>query len=175
MTLKYTALLLFGLAACTPMQPADFATGKPVLTLEGFFPGHETAYGIFYDRGGTVKRQFAVDMNGRWDGRSLFLDEYFTYSDGEKQERHWTFHPVGSGAWVGIAPDVIGEATGQVDGNALELHYRMDVKSGDSTYRLDVDDWLFREAPTVILDRAEFTKFGFAVGQLQLVIIHGPS
>jgi hypothetical protein len=164
--------LLIGLAACTPMKPQDFAGGKPELILEGFFPGHERAYGVFYDRGGTVKRQFTVDMNGSWDGAILHLDEYFSYSDGERQERHWTFRRAADGAWTGTAPDVIGEASGQLAGNAFELHYTLDVKSGDSVYRLDVDDWLFREASDVILDRAVFTKFGFMVGQLQLVIIH---
>ncbi len=164
--------LLIALTGCAPMQPADFAGGKPELTLEGFFPGRERAYGVFYDRGGTVKRQFAVDMNGTWDGAVLHLDEYFTYADGEHQERHWTFRRAEDGTWIGTAPDVIGEADGRVAGNAFELHYTLDVKSGDSVYRLDVDDWLFREAPDVILDRAVFTKFGFTVGQLQLVILH---
>jgi hypothetical protein len=166
------AALLTGLTACTPMQPEDFVGGKPELTLEGFFPGHERAYGVFYDRGGSVKRQFTVDMNGSFDGAILHLEEYFTYSDGEHQERHWRFRRDTDGTWIGTAPDVIGEAHGRTDGNAFELHYTLDVKSGDSVYRLDVDDWLFREASDVILDRAVFTKFGFMVGQLQLVIIH---
>jgi hypothetical protein len=159
------ALLVCG---CAHMQPADFANGKPALTLEGFFPGHETAYGLFYDRGGNVQRQFAVDMNGNWDGAVLHLDEHFSYADGEIQERHWSFRRAVDGGWIGTAPDVIGEAHGQVAGNAFELHYSLVVKG----YTLDVDDWLFREAPDVILDRATFSWLGFGVGQLQLVIIH---
>ena len=56
-------------------------------------------------------------------------------------------------------------------GNAYEMHYTTDVKAGDSTYRLDFDDWLFRESKDVVLNHAVVTKFGIYVGQVQLAFV----
>lgn len=159
------------LSACSSMNVADYASGTPEMALEQYFPGHTTAYGLFYDRFQNLKRQFVVEIDGRWDGGTLLLDEDFTYSDGEKQQRHWTFRKASDGSWVGTAPDVIGEAHGRTVGNAYEMRYTVDLKSGSSTYRVDFDDWLFRQTADVVLNHATVTKFGFDVGQVQLAFV----
>jgi hypothetical protein len=163
--------LLAPLGACASMTLDDFAGGKPPMDLVDYFSGHSTAYGIFYGRSGDVKRQFVVQMQGAWDGNILKLDEDFSYSDGEKQQRHWSFRHDVDGGWIGTAPDVIGEARGRTVGNAYEMHYTADVKSGDSTYRLNFDDWLFRQSDDVVLNHAMVTKFGIFVGEVQLAFV----
>lgn len=164
-------LLLAPLAACASMTPADFAARTPQMKLEEYFNGTSTAYGMFLDRAGNVKRQFKVAMHGAFDGTVLKLDEDFTYDDGEKQERHWTFRKTSDHDWEGTAPDVIGPAFGHWDGNAYEMHYTADLKAGDSTYRLNFDDWLFRQSDNIVLNNARVTKYGLDVGQVQLVFV----
>ncbi len=168
---RFVPFLLMPLVGCASMTPADFKSGQPEMRLEEYFTGDSTAYGLFFNRGGDLKRQFKVAMHGAWDGSVLKLDEDFTYDDGERQQRHWTFHKTGANDWEGTAPDVIGTATGHYEGNAYEMHYTADVKTGDSTYRLNFDDWLFRESDKVVMNHAQVTKFGLDVGQIQLVFV----
>jgi hypothetical protein len=158
-------------SACSSMKLDDFARGTPPMALEEYFAGHSTAYGMFFDRSKDVRRQFVVQLDGKWDGSVLTLDEDFTYSDGEKQQRHWTFRKQPDGGWTGTAPDVVGEAHGRSSGNAYRMRYTADLKAGDSTYRVDFDDWLFRQSQDVVLNHAVVTKYGFDVGEVQLAFV----
>ena len=164
-------LSLLPLSACGSMTTAQFSGGRPVMALEEYFQGDSTAYGLFLSRSGDVKRQFKVAMHGAWDGSVLKLDEDFTYDDGERQQRHWTFRKTGAQDWEGTAPDVIGPAIGHFDGNAYRMAYTANLKAGDSTYELNFDDWLFRQSDSVVLNNAKVSKYGFEVGQVQLVFV----
>ncbi len=167
----WIALALLPLAACSGMTTADFHTGTPTMALEDFFQGDSTGYGMFFDRFGNVGRQFKVAMHGTWDGAALHLDEDFTYDDGERQQRHWVFRKVGPTDYEGTAGDVIGISHGHYDGNAYQMHYTADVKRGDSTVRLDFNDWLFRQSDKVVLNNSRATKFGVEVGQVELAFV----
>lgn len=164
-------LALLPLSACASMTVDQFAKGTPEMRLEDYFVGDSTAYGLFLDRSGNVRRQFRVAMHGTWDGTKLKLDEDFTYDDGEKQQRLWTFVKTGPNTYTGTAPDVIGEAQGSFAGNAYRMHYVADIKTGDSTVRLDFDDWLFRQSTNIVLNNARASKFGIEVGQVQLAFV----
>lgn len=164
-------LLLVPLCGCAGMTVDQFAGATPEMRLEEYFEGPSTAYGLFFDRSDDLRRQFKVAMNGHWDGTTLRLDEDFTYDDGERQQRHWTFRKSGPGTWVGTAPDVIGEAHGRMVGNAYQMRYTADVKRGDGTIRLDFDDWLFRQSDKIVMNNARASKFGIEVGQVQLVFV----
>ena len=45
------------------MNIEDFKNTKPELVLEEYFAGKVSAYGIFEDRFGNLRRQFTVDIN----------------------------------------------------------------------------------------------------------------
>ncbi len=168
---RLALLALLPLTGCASMTVDQFKAGQPVMALNEYFQGDSVAYGLFLSRSGDVKRQFKVAMHGAWDGSVLRLDEDFTYDDGERQQRHWTFRKTGATTWEGTAPDVIGPAIGRTEGNAYRMTYTADLKAGDSTYRVDFDDWLFRQSDKVVLNNARVSKFGFEVGQVQLVFI----
>lgn len=168
---KSLLLALLPLSACASMTVDQFKGGTPEMRLEDYFSGDSTAYGMFLDRSGDVRRQFKVAMHGSWDGTKLKLDEDFTYDDGEKQQRHWIFVPTGPNTYTGTAPDVIGTVQGRFEGNAYRMNYTADLKTGSSTTRLNFDDWLFRQSDRVVLNNTRVTKFGFDVGQVQLVFI----
>ena len=159
---------LIVLNSCTNMKPTDFSESTPSLLIEKYFAGETRAWGIFEDRFGTLRRQFTVDITGTWDGNQLVLDERFQYSDGETDRRVWTITKTGPHTYEGRADDVVGVASGEAYGNALNWRYDMDLKVGDGTMRVHFNDWMFLQPSGVLLNRARVTKLGFAVGEVTL-------
>jgi len=156
------------LAGCSGMQTADFAGAQPPLTIERFFAGETKGTGLFEDRFGKVKRQMVVEIQGTWDEPSqmLTLDEHFVYSDGEKQQRVWHIHKLGPDRYQGLAGDVIGTASGDSAGNAFHWNYDLDLKTGDSSVTVHLDDWMFLAPDGVVLNRSFMSKFGVDVGSV---------
>jgi hypothetical protein len=159
-------IALTALAACGRLDVADYRDAKPALELERYFDGRLKAHGQFQDRFGRVKRRFVVDIEGRWDGSTLTLDEAFVYDDGERERRVWTLQKTADGGWTGRADGVVGVATGRGAGNAFNWRYDFDLATDDGTYRLHFDDWLFLQDEHVLLNRARVSKFGFTVGEV---------
>ena len=80
----FAFLSLFLLLSCTGnnMKPEDFKNKKPRLIIEEYLSGNVKAWGILQNRSGKVTRQFSADLNGKWDGKQLILDEKFNWKDG---------------------------------------------------------------------------------------------
>ena len=167
-TLLGTIFLGVVLTGCGGMDIKKFEAATPQLVLEEYFAGKTRAWGIFEDRFGKLRRQFTVDIDGRWDGRTLVLDERFVYRDGERDRRVWTIEKVGPNRYQGRADDVIGVATGEAKGNALSWRYNMDLKVGDSTLRVHFDDWMFLQPDNVLINRARVSKWGVELGRVTL-------
>ena len=161
------SLCLF-ITGCSSMKPEDFVNAEPKLDLFDYFEGQTQAWGIFEDRFGTVRRQFQVDINGTIDGNLLTLDERFEYNDGEQDQRIWTIRQNSENRYEGRAADVVGTATGIAEGNALNWAYDMDLKVGDSTYRVRFDDWMFLQKGGVLINRAQVSKWGINIGEVSL-------
>jgi hypothetical protein len=163
------AILLNTLTGCMTMKPSNFKDESPKFVLEKYFNGKTKAWGIFEDRFGNVKRQFTVDIDGAWDGKTLTLDEYFLFNDGEKSYRQWKITKKEDGIYEGKADDVIGSATGVSAGNSLNWSYLLDLKmSEDKTLRVKFDDWMFLQPDGVVLNRARMSKFGVELGQVTI-------
>ena len=156
------------LTGCSGMDIRDFEDASPRLVLEDYFAGKTRAWGIFEDRFGKLRRQFTVDIDGKWNGKTLVLDEHFVYRDGEKDRRVWTIEKIDENRYQGRADDVIGVAIGDASGNALNWRYDMDLKVGDSTLRVHFDDWMFLQADDVLVNRARVSKWGVELGQVTL-------
>ncbi|WP_084332541.1 DUF3833 domain-containing protein [Marinobacterium jannaschii] len=161
-------LILSILSGCTPMNVEQFSGRSPTLLPEEYFDGRVMAWGIFEDRFGTLRREFRVDIDGRWDGQTLLLKEYFSYSDGEKQRRIWTIRPQGNGRYSGTAPDIVGAAAGLAAGNALNWRYQMDLKVGDREWRVRFNDWMFLQPDGSLINRAKVSKWGLGLGEVTL-------
>ena len=163
------AALLQALAACsTPPTPATYAQELPKLDLQQYFNGTLDAHGIFQDRAGKVVKRFTVVMRASWAGEVGTLDEDFTYSDGSKQRRVWTLRKTAPGRFIGTASDVIGEAVGEVAGNALRWQYVLALPVDGTVYHVDFEDWMFLMDDKVMLNRAAMSKFGFSLGAVTL-------
>ena len=163
------AALLLALAACsTPPTPVTYAQETPKLDLQQYFNGTLDAHGIFQDRAGKVVKRFTVVMRASWTGEIGTLDEDFTYSDSSKQRRVWTLRKTAPGRFIGTAPDVIGEAVGEVAGNALRWQYVLALPVDGTVYHVDFEDWMFLMDDKVMLNRAAMSKFGFSLGAVTL-------
>ena len=150
------------------MKAEDFANQEPRFLIEDYFAGQTKAWGIFQDRFGTLRRQFVVDITGRWDGETLTLVEDFVYDDGKTEQRTWHIRKTGEHSYEGKADGVIGLARGESYGNALNWRYDFALKIGDSTWNVHFDDWMFLQGDGVMINRAVVTKFGIELGQLTI-------
>ncbi|MCZ4324323.1 Putative lipoprotein [Pseudomonas sp. 8BK] len=156
------------LAGCAGPQVNEYVSEQPRLELSDYFNGELQAWGMFQNRSGEVVKRFHVAMTGTWDGDVGVLDERFTYSDGSTERRVWTLTRQADGSWRGTADDVVGEAVGEVAGNALHWRYQLRLKVDDSTYVVDFDDWMFLMDGQVMLNRARMSKWGIDLGQVTL-------
>jgi hypothetical protein len=166
--LAVATLAITLLTGCASPAPADYAAEKPVLDLREYFNGDITAHGIFTDRSGKVVRRFTVLMKCRWTGDDGLLDEAFTYSDGKQERRVWRLKKLPDGRYTGTADDVVGTATGQASGNALQWRYTLRLPVDGKTYEVQFDDWMYLMDGRVMLNRAAMSKFGFRLGEVTL-------
>lgn len=164
-------LILFStilLTGCSGMDMKQFADTEPAFDLTEYFKGKTYAYGIFQSRGGTVERQFKVEIDGYFDGDTFVLDEDFTYDDGETEKRVWRITQTGENQYEGTAGDIVGKAEGRVVGQALNWRYVLDLPYGDGSIKLNFDDLMLRQSENVVINRAIVRKFGIRVGEVTL-------
>ncbi|MFJ2982495.1 MULTISPECIES: DUF3833 domain-containing protein [unclassified Pseudomonas] len=164
-------LLLVGcllLGSCGNVEVDHYAGEKPGLDLVAFFSVPVQAWGMVQKRSGEVTKRFHVRIDSRREGEKLILDERFLYSDGTRQQRTWTLTPDGPGRWRGRAGDVIGEAHGQVAGNALHWRYTLDVPVDGRHWEMDIDDWMYLMDADTLINRSSMRKLGVEVAQITL-------
>ena len=156
------------LTGCAGVDVAQYQSERPELRLEEYFSGTIDGWGMFQKRDGSVVKRFKVVIDARWEGNQGVLDEAFTYSDGSTQRRIWHLTSLGNGRYTGTADDVVGEASGQVAGNALNWTYVLRLPVGEKVYEVSFDDWMFLQQDGVLLNRAVMKKFGFRLGEVIL-------
>lgn len=148
------------------MKIEDFANKGPEFRPEVYFLGKTYAYGFFQDRFGTIRRQFTVEIDGYMENDELVLDEHFVYDDGELDQRIWRLTIGPDGQYTGRADDVIGEATGQIMGNALRFQYVFELPVSGRLWEVAVDDWMLLQTETVMLNKSTVSKFGIKLGEI---------
>ena len=153
------------------MKPEDFKDKQPRLIIEDFMSGNVKAWGILQNRSGKVTRQFSADLNGKWDGKQLILDEKFNWSDGEVQTRQWKINKIDNHNYEGTAEDVVGIAKGYSYGPAFKFEYVLLVPVKGKEIKITFDDWIFMQDEKVAINRAIMTKFGFKVAELTVSFI----
>lgn len=155
-------------AGCVSTSVDDFADADRQFRLEDYFLGQTTAYGIFEDRFGKIRRQFKVDITGTVNGGTLTLVEAFDYADGEQDMRTWTIEILGDGAYRGTANDVPDMAEGRAVGNAFNWQYKVDLTVNGSTWNVGFDDWMYLLQDDVLLNRAYVTRYGIRIGEVTI-------
>ena len=160
-----TTVLLGG---CATHTIDSHAYEKPVLDLRSYFNGTLSAYGIFTDRSGAVVKRFTVLMQCSWTGNEGVLDETFSYSDGSTQKRIWRLTQGDDGRYTGRADDVVGQAQGQVRGNAFHWTYTLALPVDGRVIDVQFDDWMYLMADGVMLNKASMRKWGVYLGEVTL-------
>ena len=153
------------------MKPTDFKDQKPRLVIEKYWSGNVKAWGVLQSRSGKVTRQFNADLNGKWDGNTLILDEIFNWNDGEKQTRKWTIKKIDEHNYEGTASDVVGKAIGYSYGPAFKFEYVLLVPVKGKNIKITFDDWIFMQDERVAINRATMTKFGIKVAELTVMFV----
>ena len=153
------------------MKPTDFKDQKPRLVIENYLSGNVKAWGVLQNRSGKVTRQFKADLNGKWDGKTLILDELFNWNDGEKQTRKWTINKIDENNYEGTASDVVGKAKGYSYGPAFKFEYVLLVPVKGKNIKITFDDWIFMQDERVAINRAVMTKFGIKVAELTVMFV----
>ena len=150
MKLKYFLLIIISvlITSCSSnqaMKPEDFKNQKPRLIIEEYLSGNVKAWGILQNRSGKVTRQFSADLDGKWDGKQLILDEKFVWNDGEIQNRQWTINKIDEHNYEGTAGDVVGTAKGFSYGPAFKFEYVLLVPVKGREMKITFDDWIFMQ------------------------------
>ena len=165
-------ILFFILTGCAnTMKPTDFKDQKPRLIIEDYLSGNVKAWGVLQNRSGKVTRQFKADLNGKWDGSQLILDEVFNRTDGEKQTRQWTMKKIDAHHYEATASDVVGTAKGFSYGPVFKLEYVLLVPVNGKNIKIKFDDWIFMQDERVAINRATMTKFGIKVAELTVMFV----
>ena len=163
-------ILIIFLTGCGKnMNPSDFKDQKPRLIIENYLSGNVKAWGILQNRSGKVLRQFSADLNGKWDGNQLILDEKFNWTDGEIQFRKWKINKIDEHYYEGTAEDVVGTAKGYSYGPAFKFEYVLLVPVKGKEIKITFDDWIFKQDDKIAINRATMTKFGFKVAELTVM------
>ena len=164
-------IIIFLTGCANNMKPTDFKDQKPKLVIEDFLSGNVKAWGILQNRSGNVIRQFSADLNGKWDGKKLILDEKFNWTDGEIQTRQWTINKLDEHNYTGTAKDVVGTAKGYSYGPAFKFEYVLLVPVKGKEIKITFDDWIFKQDENVAINRATMKKFGFKVAELTVMFV----
>ena len=161
------AILVISLLGCS-RSVMDYQAEQPKLLLNKFFVGSGQAYGVLQDWRGRQTLRFSADLCGEWQGNSGDLYEVFYFSDGRVDYRHWQLQLHANGRVSGIAHDVVGEASGQLAGNALFWEYTLRIPYQGSEMDVRVKDWMYLVNDQQIINRTSLHKFGMKVADLTL-------
>jgi hypothetical protein len=163
-----SALATVGMGAA----PARAAT--PRLVLHEWFRGPTHAVGRFRNGFSGEERRLAVDLFGRWDGRTLSLFEDFFYADGERDQKTWLFEKTGPGRYIGTREDVVAPADVTTPApDTVRFGYTADLKLPSGVTRLSFDDTLTLRRDGTVLNVATVYRF-IVVGDVELVFRKGP-
>jgi hypothetical protein len=166
-----TALLAFSLAGCASTGVEMYKAEQPKLDLPTYLNGTLDAWGIFQGRSGEVSKRFHVVIDAQWSGENGVLDERFSWSDGSTSRRVWYLSRQADGTYRGKADDVVGEAIGEVSGNALRWRYVLALPVDGKVYNVDFDDWMFLMDDKVMMNRSYMSKWGFNLGEVTLTFV----
>lgn len=154
-------------AAIIGLVPARAADAAP-FSLESYFKGSTIATGSFTAING-AKRDFTVDLNGKWDGRTLVLVEKFRYADGERDRKTWRFRKIAENRYRGTREDVAGETTVTVRGDTATFTYLVDIPASGKVMRVRFHDRMMLKPDGTLVNNALVTKWALPVAWTKVV------
>ena len=157
-------------------MPQDMSPpSTPRFEITSFLEGRTTAFGVFEDRFGTLRRRFWVEMVGRWQDGVFHLDETFTYDTGDTELRTWRVVPQQDGRFTATCLDCVGEAHGECSADSIRMRYRFRLKFSNREMVVSFHDRIYRMGDDVAVNRATMSKWGVRLGELSLIFRREPA
>lgn len=145
--------------------PGDYGAG-PSFDIREVLNGPLLCDGIIYGPTGRVSSRFTAKFDAKWTGHSGVMREHFIYDSGSEQHREWRLSVDDAGRITADADDLVGTGSGTQNGSGVRLTYRIKLPEGGGGHELDVVDWMYLLENGTIMNRSQFRKFGFKVGEL---------
>jgi Protein of unknown function (DUF3833) len=153
------------------------SSSQPPLTaanhfdLPTFFAGTTSAWGIFEDRFGRMRRRFDVKLHGSWQGDVFKLDEHFVYDDGRTEQRIWLITPLTAERFEATCDDCIGKAAGSYSASMVQMFYAFRLRLPSRIISVDIDDRFHRVNAHTAINRATVRKWGIRIGEISLFFV----
>jgi len=149
------------------MSPETHVKSKlPPLTPPGFFEGESRFEGFLQDLFGRVRRSYYGRAFGRIEGNKLHLEEHLTFTDGEKEDRHWLFTPALKG-WNASAEGIIGDAEIlPINDDEMRWRYKMEITVAGRKIGFHFEDVFIRITPSRLVAHTTMRKFGITWARL---------
>ncbi|MGN6669934.1 MAG: DUF3833 family protein [Candidatus Nucleicultricaceae bacterium] len=141
---------------------------NPKLDPWKFFKGKLHAVGMIQDPFGRVLQSFDIDVFGEFTRTSGVMKQTFTSGGAPIAKRTWNFVKISDHRFEGCAPDVVGKARGEWQGNAIHMTYRIRIPLFGRERIVDVDDFLYAVNAEQVLNTAVFKKWGIPVARLYI-------
>lgn len=145
----------------------EVKSAKP-FDIKEYFNGDVTAWGIVQDYTNKVTRRFCVELTGSWTNERGILAEKFYFDDGEVSYRNWQLTKQHDGSYLGEAEDVKGVAVGKHQSFAFQFTYQLLLTLDESTYVVDMDDWMYQLDDYRVMNKTTMKKLGVEVAQITL-------
>ncbi len=146
--------------------PEDYADHGPSFDIRQHLNGPLLCEGVIYGPMGRVSSRFVAEFFAEWDGDTGVMRETFHYDSGEVQNREWRLKVNDVGAIRAEADDLVGTGRGRQSGSSVKLEYNIRLTENAGGHVLSVVDWMYLLENGVIMNRSQFRKFGFKVGEL---------
>ena len=159
---KLCVLLGALLISSVPDAPAAEAQFRP----EQFFAGRTRSSGVFANTFGKPHERFTTECRGQRRGDTLWLDQIFRYDDGRSQERRWQIRRVDAVRYVGRANDVVGQASGKVDGATFQFAYVVALKPGNPLFNVRLNQTMTLQRDGTVENRATIRKLGVVLSRV---------
>ncbi len=151
-------------------KPTDYAEATELFDIRSHLNGTLICEGVIYGPTGRVASRFVGHFDARWDGNDGVMSEHFIYDGGTTQDRAWHLKVLPDGNIEARAEDVVGVGSGQQQGSAVQLKYRIKLPEASGGHELDVVDWMYLAPNGSIVNRSQFRKFGIQVAELVATI-----
>ncbi len=163
----FSLFILISLSSCsTALEEYSQEDGN--FDIKEYFTGNVVARGVIQDYSSKVNRRFCVDIEGTWQGSEGLLAEKFYFDDGEISYRNWQLSKHPDGSYQGTAEDVVGTAIGKHQGFAFQFQYQLSLVIDDTTYQVEMDDWMYQLNDSHVLNKTVMRKLGVKVAEVTL-------
>ena len=155
-------------------RPEDYAEGRR-FDIREVLNGALICDGVIYGPTGRVSSRFVAEFEAEWKGDTGVMREHFRYDSGTTQDREWRLTVAPDGAIIAEADDLVGPGSGRQSGSGVKLSYTIRLPESAGGHALAVTDWMYLLENGTIINRSQFRKFGFKVGELVATMRPNPA